>query len=132
MAHNLESMAYNSKNGKPWHELGTAVDGLMTSADAINLAGLNWTVEKRQVNQTLPDGSNVVIPNTFALARNTDNRVLGMGSGRYTPIQNPEAFLSNITKNSDNQYNATFSGNLINPETDEIFVLTNGEMKIKY
>jgi hypothetical protein len=47
-------------------------------------------------------------------------------------IQNPEAFLSNITKNSDNQYNATFSGNLINPETDEIFVLTNGEMKIKY
>lgn len=47
-------------------------------------------------------------------------------------IENQEAFLSNVTKNSDSQYDATFSGNLINPLTNDVLVLTNGEMKIKY
>ncbi len=50
----------------------------------------------------------------------------------YYRIENQDAFLSSITKNSDSQYNATFSGNLINPLSNEILVVTGGEMKINY
>jgi len=93
MAHNVETMAYNnSNNEKPWHGLGVAVDGLMTSEDAIVKAGLHWSVEKRIVYQGLPDGTQLEIDNQFALVRNTDHKVLGMGTGRYTPIQNRDAF----------------------------------------
>jgi len=92
MAHLIESICYNSKNGKPWHELGTAFDGLMTSEQAIQLAQLDWEVEKRPLLQLMPDNTTRVIENQFALVRNTDHNVLGLGTGRYTPVQNREAF----------------------------------------
>lgn len=43
MSANVESMFYAGRE-KPWHGLGTQVEGAPTSADALRLAGLDWTV----------------------------------------------------------------------------------------
>lgn len=53
-------------------------------------------------------------------------------NGFYYEIQNVDTFISNITKNSGGNYEATFSGNLINPTDNSVVALTNGTMKIKY
>ena len=53
MAHNLNetngkvAMAYTGET--PWHELGTRVDGAMTSAEALEKANLDYKVEKRGI-----------------------------------------------------------------------------------
>ena len=52
MAHNLEiingeaQMAYRASAGKPWHGLGTPVGDDMTPFEMMEVAGLNWEVEK--------------------------------------------------------------------------------------
>ena len=45
MAANVETMMYVRE--KPWHGLGTMVEEAPTSADALRLAGLDWTVDKK-------------------------------------------------------------------------------------
>ena len=41
MSANVETMMYVRE--KPWHGLGTRVEEAPTSADALRLAGLDWT-----------------------------------------------------------------------------------------
>ena len=64
MAALVESLAYvsNEENGRfvPWHGLGTPVLEAMTSAEAIEKAGLNWEVEARPILDSV-DGN--IIPN---------------------------------------------------------------------
>ena len=45
MSANVESMFYAGRE-KPWHGLGTQVEEAPTSADALRLAGLDWTVQR--------------------------------------------------------------------------------------
>lgn len=73
---------------KPWHGLGQKVDVAPTSADALRLAGLDWTVENRDVY----DSRGVVIPGYKANTRSSDNKVMGIVSNRYKIVQNKEAF----------------------------------------
>lgn len=41
MSHNVETMM--SANGvTPWHKLGKVIEGTATTAEALELAGLNW------------------------------------------------------------------------------------------
>ena len=47
MAANVETMMYVRE--KPWHGLGTMVEEAPTSADALRLAGLDWTVDKKNI-----------------------------------------------------------------------------------
>lgn len=47
MAALVENMMYVRE--KPWHGLGTKVDEAPTSADALRLAGLDWTVEQKNI-----------------------------------------------------------------------------------
>ena len=47
MSANVETMFYVRE--KPWHGLGTMVQEAPTSADALRLAGLDWTVEARDM-----------------------------------------------------------------------------------
>ena len=86
MAHNIESLFYTRE--KPWHGLGTMVAEAPTSADALNLAGLNWKVESKPVFTA----GGEEIPGYKANTRDSDGRVLGIVSGRYTVCQNDEAF----------------------------------------
>ena len=73
---------------KPWHGLGTIVKEAPTSADAITLAGLYWTVVQEAIctNFTKP------VDGYRANVRSTDRKVLGVVSDRYKVVQNVEAF----------------------------------------
>lgn len=82
----VETMMYNRT--VPWHGLGTKVDEAPTSADALRLAGLDWTVEQKNIQ--LCGGAK--IQNYKANVRSSDGRVLGIVGDRYKVIQNSEAF----------------------------------------
>lgn len=86
MAHNIESLFYTRE--KPWHGLGIQIQEAPTSAKAIRLAGLDWTVEAKPVFEE----NNIEIPNYKANTRNTDGRILGIVTDRYKIVQNIEAF----------------------------------------
>lgn len=91
MAHAVESMMYNSKNGKPWHKLGESNEGLATSAEALKLSGLDWEVTKKPLYANVGD-KQVIAPDTYGVMRETDNKILGVVGDRYEPLQNHEAF----------------------------------------
>lgn len=88
----VESMFYtsNEENGRfvPWHGLGTAVEEALTSEDALKIAGLDWEVEKKPIFNE----NGVQIPKYFRTSRSSDNSTLGIVSGRYSIVQNREAF----------------------------------------
>ena len=86
MSANVETMFYVRE--KPWHGLGTKVDKAPTSADALHLAGLDWTVEQKNIQ--LCGGSK--IQNYKANVRSSDGQVLGIVSDRYRIVQNKDAF----------------------------------------
>ncbi len=86
MAHDIESMF--SVRETPWHGLGTVLSDAPTTADAIRLAGLDWTVQTR--NLATIDGG-IRVP-ARACVRSTDSRVLGVVGEDYTPLQNADAF----------------------------------------
>lgn len=87
--------------GKPaWHGLGTVVEDAPTSADAIRLAGLDWTVGQEELflRGEIADANGRArllgpeVPNAVANVRSDTRRVLGIVTRRYTPVQNVEAF----------------------------------------
>ena len=59
-----------------------------TSADALRLAGLDWTVEQRNIQVC----GGTKISNYKANVRSLDGKVLGVVSDRYKIVQNAEAF----------------------------------------
>lgn len=71
----------------PWHGLGTIVQEAPTSADALRLAELDWSVIQKPV---FTDG--IEIPNYKANVRDKDNSVLGIVTDRYKIVQNADAF----------------------------------------
>lgn len=72
----------------PWHGLGTRVEEAMTSKEALELSGLNWTIESLPVF----DVRGNEIKGFKANTRNSDGKVMGIVSNRYTIVQNSEAF----------------------------------------
>lgn len=92
MSHEIEQIAYvsNEANGRfvPWHGLGTPVEKAMTSAEALELGGLNWEVNPKPVFTE----TGFEIPNYKANIRSSDNSVLGIVTDRYKIVQNKEAF----------------------------------------
>ncbi len=109
MAHNLN---YNDETGqysffsvkeKPWHGLGKIVEDYPTSAEAIQYAGLDYTVEKRPLytydteNQNGDPDSDIIIPeisvpNYSATVRTDTDEVLGVVGKDYQIVQNRDAF----------------------------------------
>lgn len=91
MAHNLNqvngkvSMAYTGE--QPWHKLGTKVESAMTAAQVVELAGLDYKVEKRPL--FLEGGAEVA--RHFATVRTDTNDVLGVVGSRYEIFQNRNA-----------------------------------------
>lgn len=89
-----------SGNGiRPWHGLGTVIDGTATSDEAIKLANLGWDVIQEPVYLK---GSSEPIPNLFANVRSDTNEVLGTVKDKYRISQNAEtfAFMDAIIQNS--------------------------------
>ena len=87
MSANVETMFYVRE--KPWHGLGTMVQEAPTSAQALQLAGLDWKVEARDM---WLNGGFEPIPGYKANVRSSDNKVLGVVSDKYRIVQNDEAF----------------------------------------
>ena len=76
-----------------WHGLGTVVTGALNSDQAIQLAGLSWQVLKLAYGYTDPvTRQNRLSKEAFAIVRADTGDELGSVGGRYTPIQNSEAF----------------------------------------
>ena len=86
MAANVETMFYVRE--KPWHGLGTEVQEAVNSAEALHLAGLDWTVQPREIQVVGGDP----IMNYKANVRSSDGAVLGVVSDRYQIVQNADAF----------------------------------------
>jgi phage/plasmid-like protein (TIGR03299 family) len=83
----------------PWHRLGVVTPDVLTAADAIKVAGLDWTVEKNPVFKKkaviTEDGVGteyVEVENRFVLERSTDGLDLAVVSDVYKPFQNEQAF----------------------------------------
>lgn len=89
MSANIQSMFYTGE--KPWHKLGKELPNAATSAEAIEAAGLNWTVSKHPLLTTIR-GEFIKVPNKFAIVRDDNNTVLGTVGPVYTPLQNKPAF----------------------------------------
>lgn len=75
-------------NTPAWHRLGQTVSGTKKWRDAIVLAHLNWTVDKKQLIH--PDTNNP-IP-AYGLFRNDNGLFLSTCGSKYTVIQNEAAF----------------------------------------
>ena len=111
-----ERTTFVSKRELSWHKLGKVVEA-MTSEEAIELGGLNFEVGLEPIyiagqrlnnsdvkgfdnviKQKLSLGANVeyyerqTIKGSFATVRKDNHFPLGVVGGRYTPIQNREAF----------------------------------------
>jgi len=108
MPHAVETMF--SANVPAWHQLGVVTKGALTSAEAIEKAGLDWTVSLNPIFVGGIDAGGEVyekeVPNYFATMRDTDNSVLGVVGNRYTPIQNIECFdfMDTVVDDSDAMY----------------------------
>lgn len=106
MAHNLETRngktsfaaTLDSKGQKAWHGLGQYVTEAMTAEQAIELAQMDWEVEKRPLFVEEPEESNeedVVfseLTGWHAATRTDNNEVLSIVTDTYQIVQNREVF----------------------------------------
>ncbi|WP_130855632.1 DUF932 domain-containing protein [Olivibacter jilunii] len=111
MAHELffdndtQRHSFFSVKEKAWHRLGTILQDHPTSAEAIQYAGLDFTVEKRELfirNQDtmlteLVAGQGIAlpymeVPNFYATVRTDKNIPLGIVGKDYHVVQNRNAF----------------------------------------
>ena len=76
MSANVETMF--SVRETPWHGLGRIVMDAPASREALELAGLDWQVESRNIYS----GTGAMIPGYRANVRSTDDAVLGVVSDR--------------------------------------------------
>lgn len=86
MAHEFESGFFAGRAA--WHGLGTLVSEAPTVAEALGLAGLDWTVSLRAVAAAGADGAWIPAPGARAVVRDTDQRVLGVVGTDFRPLQN--------------------------------------------
>jgi phage/plasmid-like protein (TIGR03299 family) len=96
MSHNL-----NIVNGRasmmyvetaPWHGLGQKLSHPATAEEAVQAAGLDYTVVKRPLQAIINKRENKLVPGHFATIRTDTKDILGVVGSRYSPIQNREAF----------------------------------------
>lgn len=90
---------YVGDRGLPWHvslsrQLGTPelmadAGKLLTTAEAIKLSGLDFTVERQPIT---PAGSSILIPNKWVTIRTDTGAPLGIVGPSYKVAQNKDAF----------------------------------------
>lgn len=98
----------------PWHGVGTVVPGLLSSAEALSLSGLDWNVNLTPVRYeyVTPDGVHVLtVPDRFVVVRETDQAPLGVVGTSYVPVQNVAAFnfMDSLTDSGDALYTSAGS-----------------------
>lgn len=99
MAHHIN---FNEQTGqhsffsvqqKAWHGLGQIVEGYPTSREALQLAGLDFKVEKMPNIHRIADGTETISGSSFFTYRTDNGEVLGDRVGAdYKVVQNRDAF----------------------------------------
>jgi phage/plasmid-like protein (TIGR03299 family) len=109
MAHNLNFNEQTGKHSffsvkeKAWHNLGQIVQDYPTSKEALQFAGLDYTVAKRKLftfdseNEAANEDieikiPEIAVPNYFATIRTDNETVLGVVGKDYEVVQNIDAF----------------------------------------
>jgi len=99
-----EKHSFFSVKEKAWHGLGQIISDYPTSAEAIKHAGLDYTVEKRNLftygDDTDPETEDndvvmewrIDVPNHYATVRIDTDEVLGVVGKDYEIVQNVDAF----------------------------------------
>jgi phage/plasmid-like protein (TIGR03299 family) len=77
---------YPSAKPSPWHRIGTALNHPATGSEAIEAAGLNYTIVKE------PLKPHMGMMHAWALVRTDTRKVLGVVGDSYVPLQNKDAF----------------------------------------
>jgi len=90
MPANVDSMAYAGQ--VPWHGFGTRLQKRMTSEEALEKGGINWSVELQKVQAISSDGAKIDCEDNRAVVRLDNRTVLGVVGTSYSPLQNKEAF----------------------------------------
>jgi phage/plasmid-like protein (TIGR03299 family) len=122
MLENGKASMFSGEGIMPWHQLCDPVDGVLTAAEAMKAAGLDWLVEKRQsyypIYSTDDNGNPVVelVPDEgwFKSVRVKDQKSFGNVSEGYKIFQNHEAFsfFDAVTDKSDAEAHYTAAGSL--------------------
>jgi len=76
----------------PWHGLGVVIDDIATWAEAHEIAGLNWEVEKVPAYARIGDCNFAAVPRGYVTVRTDTQQPLGQVGAAYTPLQNADAF----------------------------------------
>jgi len=109
MAHQINFNELTKKHSffsvreKAWHGLGTIVQDYPTSAEAIQLAGLDYEVVKSPLfthgkglsigqQGIVTDENEISVPDYYATMRTDTNAVLGVVGKDYQIVQNRDAF----------------------------------------
>jgi phage/plasmid-like protein (TIGR03299 family) len=80
---------YPDPGTTPWHDLGTELDHPSTAREAIEAAGLNFTVAKKALSTYGPLLSQF---HDSAIVRTDTGHILGIIDEAHEPIQNRDAF----------------------------------------
>lgn len=99
MSHEIQQSDGLVLTGQPaWHGLGLVVAEAPTPAEALKLAGIDWTVSKRPLLAVIPTGNqppmaaerHLEVPSDFAVVRNDIPAVLGTVGADYETFQNAD------------------------------------------
>lgn len=93
MGHLIESSTdFVSYRQPAWHGLGTVLENVLTTQDALKYGGLDFEVKHLPNIHRLPDGNEIISEKSFFTYRTDNNRILGDYVGKnYTILQNIEA-----------------------------------------
>lgn len=82
----------------PWHRLGTVLDNPPTVAEALQAAGLDWTVSTEPLFARVPrlgKGGDIMLVDTLvpsrAVVRDDSGEILGVVGKGFAPLQNADA-----------------------------------------
>lgn len=99
MAHKLNlneqtgNYSFFSVKEKAWHGLGTIVNDYPNSREALQFAGLDFTVLKKPNTHHFDDGTSVISSTSFFTSRADNKAILGDRLGiDYEVVQNADAF----------------------------------------
>ena len=111
----------------PWHGIGTVVLDTQSAQEAIERAGLDWEVEKREV---CVDGE--PLKHKVALCRSTDNEFYEIVSPSYNVLQNKTAFkiADEIIRIADEEVHYETAGSLFNGKKVFLTCEFGNEMKV--
>lgn len=141
MAHNIDTM-FSGRGEVPWHKLGTVVQGTLTSAEAIKIAGLDWPVVKHPIFARIP-GAGLIndltgkqtglfkrVDSLFATVRGDRNVPLGVVGSKYVPINNADLFscLDGLVDDGAAQYET--AGSLGVGETVWMLLVAGENLKV--